>query len=87
MPTEIEKNQDLILKYLHDLAIKKGSVELVGAQDIQRDLGLDPLKINQAVEFLKSKGYVEWLRYLGTAPFVFGFVKLTSRGEYEFQRK
>lgn len=87
MATEIEKDQDLILKYLHDLAIKKGSVDFVQAQDIQKDLGISPLRINQAVELLKGRGLVEWLTFLNTAPYVFGFLKITSRGEYEFQRR
>ena len=87
MPVEIGKNQDLILKYLHDLSCKKGAVEFVAAQDIQKDLGIDPLKLNQAVELLKSKGLVEWMTFMGTAPYTFGFVELTPRGEYEFQRK
>lgn len=87
MALEIEKNQELILKYLHDLANKNGKVHYISAQEIQKDLGLEPLKINQAVELLKSKGLVEWIRFMGTAPFAFGFIELTSRGEYEFQRK
>lgn len=86
MALEIEKNQNLILKYLHDLSIKNEKVEYVSAQDIQKDLGLEPLKINQAVELLKSKGLVEWLQYMDTDPFTFGFIELTSRGEYELQR-
>ena len=87
MALEIEKTQNLILKYLHDLSVKNGKVEYISAQDIQKNLGLEPLKVNQAVELLKSKGLVEWMRFMGNAPFTFGFVELTSRGEYEFQRK
>lgn len=85
--TEIEKNQDLILKHLHDLAIEKGVVEFIDGHELQKNLGLEPLEINQAVELLKSKGLVEWLQALGTAPFAFAFVQITSRGEYEYQRK
>jgi hypothetical protein len=87
MPTELELSQDLILKYLHDLTNKKGVSDYVSPQDIQKATELKPLQINQAVELLNSNGLVEWLQPMGTAPFSFAFVRLTSRGEYEFQRK
>jgi hypothetical protein len=87
MPIELEQNQDLILEYLHNLASEKGSAKYVKAEEIQQKLQINPLKINQAVELLQSKGLVEWLQTMGTAPYTFAFVKLTARGEYEFQRK
>jgi hypothetical protein len=87
MATELESVQDLILKYLHDLAKKKGTADFVSADDIQKATGKEPLEINQAVEMLKSYGLVEWLQSLGTKPYDFAFVKLTGRGEYEYQRK
>jgi hypothetical protein len=87
MPTELELNQDLILKFLHELTNKKGSADYVSAEDIQKATGLEPLQINHAVELLKANGFVQWLQTMGTAPYSFAFVMLTARGEYEFQRK
>lgn len=87
MPTELESNQDSILKYLHEMANQQGVVNYVSAEEIQKVTRLEPLQINQAVELLKSKGFVEWLQTLGTAPYEFAFVMLTARGEYELQRK
>ena len=44
MPTELEMNQYLILKYLTEASSKKGSVEFVSAKDIQEALGMEPLQ-------------------------------------------
>lgn len=87
MSTELEMNQYLILKYLTEEANKKGVVEYVPAQDIQKAIGMEPLQINQAVDLLQSSGLVGWMRPMGTSPFTFGFVRLTARGTYEFQRR
>lgn len=87
MATEIEINADLILRHLIEVSEQKKSMDFLSGQEIQKATGLESYRINQAVEFLKSRGLIEWLLTIGSAPFTFYCVKLTSRGQYEFERK
>ena len=42
--------------------------------------------INDAVALLERSGFVEWRRYLGTAPYTFGHIWITPVGRYETER-
>ncbi|MBC7173361.1 MAG: nucleotide-binding protein [Polyangiaceae bacterium] len=46
---------------------------------------LDPAEINDAVEILERNGYVSVHRTLGTAPYSFRGVELTSMGRLEYE--
>ena len=86
MATSIEENAAIILSILasrsHDAT---GRIEISG-DELQESTELSPAEINDAVTILQESGYVEWLRFLGTTPFVFGRVILTPRGRFEYQR-
>jgi hypothetical protein len=43
-------------------------------------------RVNDAIELLELNGYVETIRVLGSGPFTFGNVGLTTLGRYEYQR-
>ena len=47
---------------------------------------LTPERINDAVTLLVEAGHADWTESIGTAPYDFGDVALTSRGRYESQR-
>jgi hypothetical protein len=87
MPTEIEVNQDSILRYLYTKALDTKVHDYIPAAEIHQGTGLDPLQINQAVELLKSNGLIDWLLTLGSSPYTFFCIRLTARGAYEFQRR
>jgi hypothetical protein len=70
----IARNADLS-KYLHP--------EFRG-EAIQQGVGLSPEQINDAAEELESKALVKVHRFLGTAPFRFGFLVPTFRLFYTF---
>ena len=53
---------------------------------IQELTELTPEEINDAISILIDAGYVEWLQYLGTAPFDFGTAWITPRGKLEYER-
>jgi len=53
---------------------------------LQTRVQLDPDRLNDAVSLLEDNGYVEVGKYLGSAPFEFGDVELSSRGRVEFER-
>ncbi|MDQ3522820.1 MAG: nucleotide-binding protein [Gemmatimonadota bacterium] len=53
--------------------------------DVQAATGLTPKQINDAVTILVENGYATWHRFLGTAPFDFGIVHITSRGRHEYE--
>lgn len=64
---------------------KRGRYSFDGAE-LDKALRFGPDRLNDAVTLLEENGYVEVLKYLGTAPWSFGHVELNSRGRVEFER-
>jgi hypothetical protein len=62
-----------------------GQYEFSGSE-LAEATGLEPNRVNDAIEFLEMNGYAEARKYLGTAPYTFGRVGLTTFGRYEYQR-
>ena len=82
MATQIDKDAVAILEIL---ANAPRDQHLKG-EEIAGQAELDPGRVNDAVAILVHSGWVEWIRWMGTAPFDFGQVTITSRGRYEAQR-
>jgi hypothetical protein len=76
-----------ILLFLGDYGegSKKGHGTMEGS-DFMGPLQLTPERVNDAVSTLEENGYVEVARYLGTRPFSFKYVALTTRGRREAER-
>jgi hypothetical protein len=51
---------------------------------LQTLTGFSPQELNDAVDFLHDRGYVDRLDWGGTHPYKFGQVMLTSRGRYAY---
>jgi hypothetical protein len=64
---------------------RKGRYSYDG-ESLQVLTGLDPERLNDAIETLEQNGYVEVDKYLGTAPYDFGHVEMKSRGRAEAER-
>lgn len=73
----IEENAMNILVYLTE---KK--LENVSGNEINDLTGLSPEDINDAIEHLESLGAADVMKTIGTAPYGFYFVNITSRGRY-----
>lgn len=86
MAQTIEENASIILKELADLNTDQMGRALVSGEHLTKIIGLSPAQVNDAVSILVENGLAEWVRWLGTAPFIFGQVGITSRGRYEFER-
>lgn len=56
------------------------------ALQLSKAVNLPATRLNDCVEILEEAGFVDVLRYLGTHPFSFGSVNLTSRGRVESER-
>lgn len=56
-------------------------------QGYQDKTGLSPADINDAVEIAENRGYVQVIRFLGTAPFNFGQVTITAEGRLYLESK
>lgn len=82
MPSTIAENAGRILKVLYEA---DPNAQLDG-EAIAAASGLTAREINDAVTILVENGFAEWLRFLGTSPFEFGVVFITSRGRFEFER-
>jgi hypothetical protein len=84
----IENNTHVILETLATEApvdeVGRASLDGSRLQDLTE---LTSSEINDAVAVLADLGFVEPFRALGTYPFTFYIVTLTSRGRYEYQRR
>lgn len=78
----IEEDASAVLNFLNS----KGDNEYCEAKRISDKTGLTPDEINDAVEILESNGYVESLKFLGTAPYRFGKVAITSHGRFALEK-
>ena len=83
MATQIDKDAVAILEILANAPRDQH----FKGEEIAGQAELDPGRVNDAVAILVDSGYAEWTRWMGTAPFDFGQVTITSRGRYEAQRR
>ena len=77
----MKKVLDALAKAKRD---EMGSAYVNGAW-LQKETGLSPADINDAVEILQQQGLIEWMQWMGTAPFVFGQIQITAKGRYSIQ--
>lgn len=92
--TQMEIDAELILKVLgkaEDDDRKKNSYfgpREFYPDEVQESIGLTPNALNDAVELLGSKGYLEIRGSLGlgTSPYKFKYVELTIAGRNKYQR-
>lgn len=82
MQNFIDKNSERVLSFL---AGRERGAHARGP-DIAEGTRLTPEEVNDAVAQLVDAGYAKWTRFFGTAPFNFGIVQLTSRGQYAYER-
>jgi len=87
LPTEIEKNQYLILRYLYQTDKKLGGNISFNPDDIRKGTNLTPIQLNDAVELLDESGLIGSLPGSANPPYKFQAVWLTAKGKYEFEKK
>jgi len=81
MMDNIQNNLGVVLETLYNMP--RG---LIDANDLQEKTELSIDELNDACNILENNGYVELLRALGTYPFDFGVIELTSSGRFEYER-
>lgn len=86
MSTEIERNQDIILRCLNKIDLETEGRARPDGKRIQQETNLNPSQINDAIELLQHSGLVEWYLSLGTTPYDFAMVGITARGKNEVER-
>jgi diguanylate cyclase (GGDEF)-like protein len=59
---------------------------IFSGQELSEKSGLDAPRLNDAVEVLAGERHVDIEKYLGTAPYNFGHVSLTTAGRAESER-
>lgn len=85
MAKTVEENAGIVLESLYyEFPKTKDKFEIDGKR-VQGLTELTPQEINDAVSILIDAGYVEWLQYMGTTPFDFGYVWITPRGKLEYE--
>jgi len=88
--TQMEADATKLLLYMGDYPADKadqevGSLHFSGSE-LAEATGIEPNRLNDAVELLDLNSYVETRKHLGTDPYTFGSVGLTSLGRFEYQR-
>ena len=83
MPRTVAENAGIVLAFLYGA---DRNAQVTGP-DIAAATSLAPQEINDAVTILVENNYIEWQRFLGTAPWAFGYVEITPRGRYQFERE
>lgn len=81
----IEENAKLILGFLAAQERNDIGVSYVAGEKIAEGTGLSPDDINDAITILVDSGLADWVRVMGTAPYIFGDVGITPRGRYEYE--
>jgi hypothetical protein len=86
MPTPIEVNALKVVTVL--FKIDKGDGVSFEGDDLRSATNLSPRDINDAVEYLSSRGLLERNDYTGTSPYDFGDVNLNTQGrQFYYQAK
>ncbi len=85
MARTIEENLGIILKALYDLPRDDPHKYGIEGKELHKLTNLTENEINDAVVVLEGNGYVEWMKYSGTYPYVFGNVKITATGRFELE--
>ena len=86
MPNLIQNNAITILRTLAEQPRPEGGNAEVSGHNLADITGLTPNEINDAITVLIEAGLAEWLQTLGTGPYDFNVVWITSRGRYELGR-
>ena len=64
------------IKTVASVIASKGQIDGNGLQEVSRLL---PVRLNRAIAYLEDYGLVSVLKFMGTAPFKFGFVTATRK--------
>ena len=86
MAKAIEENAAIILSILSSVETNDAGRAMVRGKVVSEKTNLTPAQVNDAATILNESGLIEWRQWLGTAPYVFGEIGITSRGRYEHER-
>src|SRR4030067_31051 len=86
IPNLIQNNAITILRTLAEQPRPEGGNAEVSGHNLADITGLTPNETNDAITVLIEAGLAEWLQTLGTGPYDFNVVWITSRGRYELGR-
>ena len=73
----IEENMYKVLEALANKPREEGDYQYVTNEELQKLTGLNTNELNDAVTMLVDNSYLEWRRYMGTAPYNFHSVNIT----------
>lgn len=83
----IEENMWQVLRALAEAPREESGEAWMSGDQIRETTNLSPSEINDAINLLVAQGLVEWRQTMGTHPFEFVQVTITSRGRYEIERR
>ncbi len=83
MSNTVQENIGIVLAALYNIP---KSINEIDGDKLHELTGLSPTEINDAISILENNYYVEALKFMGTAPYRFGTVQITSAGKFEFER-
>lgn len=81
MANNIQNNLGIVLEALYTMPR-----EIINVKELQEKTELSVEELNDACNILEYNGYVELIRALGTYPYEFGAIQITSAGRFEYER-
>jgi DNA-binding MarR family transcriptional regulator len=84
--SSIIENANRVLEALSRMERPNDRDQYTEASELAGLTELTPSDLNDAVTLLEESGLIEWIRYLGTAPYKFAQVMITPRGRYEIEK-
>jgi len=82
----IKENMDIVIKTLAKAQKDAMGDAWVEATQLQKDTGISPEDLNNAVELLERDGLVKWRQVLETATFKFFQASITIKGRLSIER-
>ncbi len=80
----------MVLLYLANYEKEPGDIQKghyqFEASELAEGISIEPNRLNDAVDLLEENNYAEVTRTIGTAPFMFHWITLTTRGRIEAER-
>jgi len=81
----ISVDMDLILKFF-EREYQKDAEKMFTGEELQQALDIGPERLNAVIDQLNNTGLIKRYNYIGTSPYIFGHVRISSRGIYELER-
>ncbi len=80
------EDMDIILEFLNR-EYQKDAEKMFTGEELQQALDIGPEILNAVIDQLSTTSLIKRFNYMGPSPYIFGHVRISSRGIYELERR